>query len=353
MLRIRASKSAQYYEQREFARDDYYSEHERTPGQWLGRGAALLELRGTPEPGELGALLEGQHPTSGEALGRRSASQRNAGFDLTFTAPKSVSVLLSVGDERVRQAVLGAQEAGVRAALDYLEREACYVRRGHAGAEVLRADGFAGAIYHHELARSGDPHLHTHLVMANAARGAGGRWGAPDMRALFAAAKAAGAIREAVLRYELTRTLGLAWRPAARWGYELRDVPEPVLQHFSRRYAEIMELASARDWLTLAGLQAIQRETRDHKPLLVRERAQAEWRARAGRARLRPGRASGPPSPAGHAAGRPPGGARRAAPGRPPGRAHWPDRAGLHLQRPRAHRRPGPGPRPRASRSGA
>jgi hypothetical protein len=61
MLRIRAATSPQYYEQREFARDDYYSEHERTPGQWVGRGAALLELRGAPEPGELAALLDGQH----------------------------------------------------------------------------------------------------------------------------------------------------------------------------------------------------------------------------------------------------------------------------------------------------
>src|SRR6266511_1376444 len=121
MLRIRAATSPQYYEQREFARDDYYSEHQRTPGQWVGRGAVLLELRGAPEPGDLSALLDGRHPVSGEALGRRSASLRNAGFDLTFTAPKSVSVLLAVGDERVRQAVLSAHEAGVRAALDYLE----------------------------------------------------------------------------------------------------------------------------------------------------------------------------------------------------------------------------------------
>jgi conjugative relaxase-like TrwC/TraI family protein len=253
MLKIRAARSPQYYEQREFAREDYYAEHEQSPGEWIGRGAALLGLAGGPGEEGLSELLAGRHPLTGAPLAPDRPPPRNAGFDLTFTAPKSVSVLLAVGGVEVRRIVLEAQEAGGRAALDYLEREACFVRRGRAGAQVLPAEGFAGAMYHHEMARSGDPHLHTHVVLANAARGPDGRWSAPDMRAVYTSAKAAGAIQEAVLRDELTRRLGARWEKSARWGYEVRGVPEAARAHFSARHREIAELAAVRGWLTLAG----------------------------------------------------------------------------------------------------
>jgi conjugative relaxase-like TrwC/TraI family protein len=283
MLTIRAAKNAAYYQRHEFAADDYYAERGQAPGEWVGQGAELLELQGAPEEGALAVLLDGRDPATGAPLstttGGRPAS--NAGFDLTFTAPKSVSVLLAVGDATTRQAVLDAQEAGVRAGLDYLEREACFVRRGRDGVEVRRADGFLGAVYHHEMARSGDPHLHTHLVIANRARGPDMRWTAPDMRPVFAHAKAAGAIQEAVMRDALTRRLGVGWERQPRWGYEVVGICAEVRGHFSARHAEIAELATARGWLTPAGVSAVQRETRDHKPLLDRSRAQAEWRARA------------------------------------------------------------------------
>src|SRR5439155_1503887 len=98
MLTIRAAQNAPYYEQREFLRDDYYLEHDHAPGTWVGRGAELLELEGAPERGALGALLEGAHPASGERLPGLSSQRKNAGFDLTLTAPKSVSVLMAVGN---------------------------------------------------------------------------------------------------------------------------------------------------------------------------------------------------------------------------------------------------------------
>jgi conjugative relaxase-like TrwC/TraI family protein len=97
MLRIRAATSPGNYEQREFAREAYYAKREETPGRWVGRGAELLNLRRAPAPGELAALLEGNDPRTGAPLSVRSVPLRNAGFDLTFTAPKSVSVLLTSG----------------------------------------------------------------------------------------------------------------------------------------------------------------------------------------------------------------------------------------------------------------
>ncbi|WP_217914737.1 MobF family relaxase [Miltoncostaea marina] len=282
MLTIRAAKGADYYERAEFARDDYYAERGQVRGTWEGRGAEALGLTDAPGDGALGALLEGRDPASGEDLpGRRNRRGGNVAFDLTFAAPKGLSVLAAVGDEAVRAAILSAYAEGVRAALDYLERRACFVRRGHNGVRVLRAEGFVGAMYLHEMARSGDPHLHAHLVLANRVRGEDGRWTAPDMRPVFAEAKTAGFIAEAVARARLSETLGLEWEQTANGSIDLVAMPASVREHFSSRHAEIVELAHARGYTGASAIEAIQRETRDRKRVVSRERAAAEWRARA------------------------------------------------------------------------
>ena len=293
VLTIRAARNAPYYEAREFVREDYYREAGLAPGRFVGREAEHLGLEGPPERGQLQALLEGRDPLSGERLPGLSDGRRNAGFDLTFTAPKSVSVLLAVGDERVRQAVLDAQEAGAAAGLDYLERHELQARRGAGGQRIVAAHGFVGARYTHEMSRSGDPHLHTHVVVANAVRGPDGRYSAPDMRPIFGAAKTAGTMAEAVLRHELTQALGVEWEPVRNGTAEIAGIPSAVLAHFSSRHQEIAELAAVRGSTSLQAVGAAQRQTRDRKPVIDRDTAQADWRARAaeqgfGRAELQP-----------------------------------------------------------------
>ncbi|MGE3138158.1 MAG: MobF family relaxase [Thermoleophilia bacterium] len=280
MLTIRAATTPAYYERAEFARDDYYEEAGATPGRWVGREARVLCLTGSPERGDLEALLGGSSPRTGEPLGVPSR-RANAGFDLAFTAPKSVSILAAIGDERVRRAVLTAHEAGVAAALDHLERFECWTRRGAGGTRVIRAGGFVGVAYTHEMSRSGDPHLHTHVVVANAVRGEDGKWTTPDMRPVYAGAKAAGAIAEAVMRDHLSRELGVEWGPVVNGIAELVGVPEAVRAHFSVRHAEIMEEAAVRGYTGRRALELIQRETRDRKRHIDRDRAVGEWRARA------------------------------------------------------------------------
>jgi conjugative relaxase-like TrwC/TraI family protein len=282
MLTIRAAKGPDYYERAEFARDDYYEERGQVRGSWEGRSAAGLGLSGSPDDGGLGELLDGRHPVSGAPLagaGRRRDG--NVAFDLTFTAPKSVSILAAVGDDPVRQTVLAAHACGARAALDYLERRACFVRRGRNGVRVLPAEGFVGAMYLHEMARSGDPHLHAHLVVANRVRGPDGRWSAPDMRPVYAEAKTAGVIAEAVMRDALTRSLGVEWGAVRNGIAELAGVPATVCEHFSKRHAEIVEEAAARGYASARGVDVIQRETRDRKRVVSRGRAAGEWRFRA------------------------------------------------------------------------
>ena len=209
MLTIRAARSSQYYERAEFARDDYYAERGHAPSEWIGAEAEHLGLTGAPEHGQLETLLAGVDPTSGARLHGLREGRANAGFDLTFTAPKSVSLLLAIGDERTRAAALEAQATGVAAGLRYLENHELQARRGAGGVRIIAAHGLVGAAYIHEMSRSGDPHLHTHAVIANAVRGQDGRYSAPDMRPIFNAAKTAGTIAEAVMRHELTRALGV------------------------------------------------------------------------------------------------------------------------------------------------
>jgi conjugative relaxase-like TrwC/TraI family protein len=162
---------------------------------------------------------------------------------LTFSAPKSVSVLFAVAEGETSAALLAAHEAAVGAALGYLEREACVTRRGQDGTERLHAEGFIAASYRHRMSRAGDPQLHTHVVVGNLTC-AEGRYTALDARALYEHKSAGGAVYRAVLRWEVRRRLPwVLWRRSGRGLSEIDGIPEEVLRHFSRRRVEIEERA--------------------------------------------------------------------------------------------------------------
>ena len=110
----------------------------------------------------------------------------------------------------------------------------------------MAASGLVAAAFRHRTSRAGDPQLHTHVLVANLGRGPDGRWSALDGRRLYAHARAASFIYQAVLRAELTRTLGLEWLPVRNGIAELVGVPKPVLRAFSRRRAEIQAALAER-----------------------------------------------------------------------------------------------------------
>jgi conjugative relaxase-like TrwC/TraI family protein len=174
-----------------------------------------------------------------------------AAFDLTFSAPKSVSVLFAIAAEDVSAALLEAHERAVKAAFKYVEREACFTRRGHDGVRRVRGDGFVAAAYRHRLSRAGDPQLHTHVVVANMIR-AEARWTTLEAHSLYAHKSAAGAVYRAVLRAEVRERLPWVWwREVGRGLFEIEGMPEAVLREFSRRRVEIEERA-----LALTGVEA-------------------------------------------------------------------------------------------------
>ncbi len=204
--KLGASNGQLDYYERQVAEgiEDYYSGKGEAPGEWIGRGGAAIGLasgeRVTAD--DFAWLMRGIHPKDLSVLRRILTNSKVAAIDLTFSAPKSVSVLFAIGDSSLADGLSAAHDAAVAAAVAYLEREACWTRRGHAGVERIRGEGFVGAAYRHRLSRGRDPQLHTHVVVANLTR-ADGRFTALDARALYEHKSAAGAVYRAVLRAEV------------------------------------------------------------------------------------------------------------------------------------------------------
>ncbi len=217
--------------------DDYYFGRGEAPGQWIGPAAEELGLSGQVEAEALRNLLAGTS-AQGEALGLQVQPDRRPGYDLTFSAPKGVSLLWAFGSDEVRDAVSVAHDRAVAAVLDHLSKEACYARRGHGGAELIEGRGFIGAAFRHRTSRAGDPQLHTHVVVPNLVQGTDGRWSAPDGRHLFTWKMTGGTLYRSALRAELA-PLGLAWDIRRNGLSELRDEPRAVLRAFSKRRTDI------------------------------------------------------------------------------------------------------------------
>ena len=188
---------------------------------------------------------------------------------------------------RGRQA-LHAHRAAVESTVEYLEANACQVRRGGRDGYGLRAEtaqGLIGAAFTHFTSRAADPQVHTHLVIANMAAGADGRFTALHGTALFEHRRAAGYLYQAVLRHELHSRIGVGFDPVVKGSAEIADIPKGARRVFSKRRAAIeAELAT----VGASGERASQtaslktRQAKDHS--LVLDDLLRRWRDEAARA---------------------------------------------------------------------
>src|SRR3954471_6337696 len=275
--------SERYYTQAVASgREDYYAGRGEAPGTWAGTGASALDVDGLVKPEDLAALFKGQNPASGAQLRRAPKDGEVSAFDLTFRAPKSVSILFGVGDEDVAPAVRAAHDEAVANALGYLERHACETRRGAGGRQSVKGDGFIAAAFRHRTSRAGDPQLHTHLVVGNLTRGPEGRWTTLDARQLYRHAKTAGYLYQSALRAELTDRLGVRWGSVEKGAADLAGVSRELIEHFSRRRAEIVEHMRSRGEWSLRSAQVASLATRRRKDYGVPvDRLRQDWQARA------------------------------------------------------------------------
>jgi conjugative relaxase-like TrwC/TraI family protein len=280
--KLGAGQERYYTEKVAEGAEDYYSGEGEAEGRWIGRAAAELGLDGKVEPDELTAMLTGRNPVTGEPLGLKSAPGREPvpGFDLTFSAPKSVSLTWALGGHPVSGQVMEAHRAAVEAALSYMERSACWARRGKGGRTFVPGAGFLAAAYVHRSSRAGDPQLHTHVLVANATLGPDGRWSRLYHPAIYEHARTASYLYAAHLRHELTMRLGVEWEPVRNGLADIRGFSTEELRTFSTRRAEILaavgEDASAKA-MRVAALETRQAKHRDITDESMRE----GWRVRA------------------------------------------------------------------------
>jgi Ti-type conjugative transfer relaxase TraA len=245
--------------------EDYYLGRGEAPGRWLGRGLELHGLDGKVTAEHLSSVLAGADVATGEPLARRQASI--PGFDLTFRAPKSVSLVWALGDTDTATTVQQAHDAAVAAAFDYLEREAARTRRGPQGVEQCEVDGLTAAAFRHRTSRAGDPLLHTHVLVANCVRTSDdGIWRTLDGRALYQHARTAGFLYQAHLRHELTHRLGVAWEPVVNGMADIRGVDREWIDAFSKRRAAIVAELEARGETSARAAQVATLSTRQAKP---------------------------------------------------------------------------------------
>ncbi len=264
LWKLRVGVEAYYLSQVASGLDDYYTGGGEATGAWVGSAAEGLGLSGEVTGEDLRAVLAGLVPGTGltpNGTVLRPHPRRVPGFDLTFSVPKSVSVVYALGDVRLQGAVVEAAGVAVRDTLGWLEREACWVRRGSNnrsarpgdgevwGTRPMAARGFVAAMFRHRTSRAGDPQLHWHVLVANLSQGVDGRWSALDGTALYRTKRAAGAVFQARLRDELTARLGVEWGPVRRDVAEIAGVPRRVVRLFSKRREQIEE------WLDAHGRQ--------------------------------------------------------------------------------------------------
>jgi len=262
--------------------EDYYTGEGEAPGEWIGDAADKLGLEGEVEADQLEAMLSGRNPADGEPLvGMRGVPANGAipGFDLTFSAPKSVSLLWALGGAEAAGEVKAAHREAVGAALAYMQREACWTRRGAGGSEFLKGEGYLAAAYRHRTSRNGDPQLHTHVLVANATR-ADGRWTRLYHPAIYDHATTASYIYEAHLRHELTRRLGVEWQPTRKGIAEIEGFADEHLRAFSTRRKEILEAAGQN--ASARSMQVATLATRKPKePDVGKGQLLERWRAKA------------------------------------------------------------------------
>jgi len=180
-----------------------------------------------------------------------SISRPVAAFDLTFSVPKSVSVLWALAEPDTQTLIYRAHQDAIQVALAWAEQNVIFTRTGAGGRVQEEVRGVVAAAFDHWDSRAGDPHLHTHVVVANRVQGLDGQWRSLDGATLFRYTVALSELHEGVLQDLLTDRLGVAWEQRARHHsavprHDLAGVPTELIEEFSTRSREI---AAAKDEL--------------------------------------------------------------------------------------------------------
>lgn len=273
-----SAAASSYYEA-----DDYYADGGLSPSEWRGEGAKDLGLAGEVDRDAFRDLLDGKMP-AGQKLGttRDGKFEHRPGWDVTLSAPKSVSIMAEVaGDRRL----VGAHDRAAKVALAFAERHASATRiREDGKVERHKTGNLVVASFRHDTSRAQDPQLHTHNVIMNATRDADGNWRSLEPRAIYQLQKAIGE----VYRQELAlgvRELGYEIEIGKDSLFEIKGVPADVIRAFSERTAQIEARLAERGQTTVTASpeekQVATLETRAAKMEVDRSELVRDWLATA------------------------------------------------------------------------
>ena len=279
-----SAKAVIYYE-----RDGYYARNDpehRQASFWYGDAAKALGLRAHVHPSRFEAVLSGYVPGTDLRLGRMREGQHEhrPGWDITLSAPKSVSLeALVMGDRRV----IRAHDEAVRATLDFVEAELLQTRGWDPATRRrprVSANGMVVAGFRHLASRDQDPQLHTHCVLANMTRTASGEWRSVEPTKIRRSQKLIGAY----YRNELARrlqALGMAVAPRMVGpvpGFELAGYERSFIDAFSGRRRAILEYLEQKELpYTAENTQMAALHTRRRKQDRGLAELVPEWRAKA------------------------------------------------------------------------
>ena len=244
-----AAQGASYYE-----RDGYYAKDDpehRDASAWAGKGAEELGLKGPVDADTFRAVLEGKVPDGSDTrLGRRGKDgeiHHRPGRDLTFSAPKSVSIAALVGDDK---RIVEAHDRAVAATLAWIEKNAAETRMKDPGSgpgqvpdtgTMARVGNqkIVAATFRHDTSRNLDPQLHSHAVLANMVQGEDGKWRSMANEGLYARQKLIGMLYRNELAGGLARLGYGIEKTHADGRFEIAGVPRTAIEAFSSRRAEI------------------------------------------------------------------------------------------------------------------
>ncbi|WP_174275022.1 MobF family relaxase [Sphingomonas bacterium] len=269
-----SAQASSYYEA-----DDYYSEGGLAPSEWQGAGAEALGLSGEVDRDQFRELLDGK--VAGAQLGtfRDGQLEHRPGWDVTLSAPKSVSIMAEVaGDLRL----VAAHGEAVKTAMAHVERHMAATRMRDGGTVNREAtDNLVIASFQHGTSRAQDPQLHTHNVIMNATRGEDGAWHSLEPRAIYQLQKQIGAIYRQELALKV-RELGYEIETGKDSLFEIKGVSAEVIAAFSTRSAEIeaalAERGTSRDTASAIEKQIATLDTREAKVAADHASLVGEWR---------------------------------------------------------------------------
>lgn len=271
----RGVEKGEYY--LSLAREDYYVRGGEPEGRWFCCGARELGLGGTIVSSELRNVMNGFDPSGEHPLVQNAGEgDRQCFWDLTFSAPKSVSVAWSQAGREIAGEIQAAQRAAVEEALSYLEKHCAVTRRGKGGFLKEKVK-LVVAGFEHGSSRAQDPQLHTHCLVQNFGIREDGSTGSIVSRIIFEHGTAMGALYRAELAKQLEQRLGLASERKGR-AFELKQVPESLIKEFSKRRQTIEREVKARGIQTAKGTDIVALETREVKGLVAREELFNQWK---------------------------------------------------------------------------